>query len=551
MSYISTRIHNGDVLVWERHNPNIRTVKTHEAPHYFYIPDKNGKYKTIFDTPVSKVEFKTSKEAWQAKQKYTDNGIKMWESDIGPELRVLSNRYYNIPAPNLNVSMYDIEVDYDPVKGFSSPKDPYAPINAIALYHEHKSEMVAIVVPPVDSEIVWTAESLEIACNEILPIPNDEYTTTFVVLQSEAELLLRFLDEIEDSDMIVGWNADRFDHPYVAGRIKIVLGDYHFSRLSFPEGNLPVLEEIEVGKKKTDDVEDPTNIILRETQMVLSLSGRLLADYMLLYKKYEANEKPSYKLSSVSEDVLVNDDTDEPLLPKLEYSGSLADLYRKDLAFFVRYNIRDTEILHGFEKKLGYVDLANQMYHLSTGKFEHVLGTLKLAELAIINHCHHNMKRVVNNVTRPDIDKAIEGALVLFPQIGLHELIGSIDINSLYPTAIRSLNISPEKIRGQFVEEYEACIEISKGSDIELTLILEKNKERISATADEWRDYLWEHKLAVSGYGTVFLQDSPGIIPTVLSDWFTKRKQYQALKKEAATNASNILKKYQSKLDKK
>lgn len=531
MSYISTRILHGDVLVWERDSSGIRSTKTFEAPHYFYVDDPNGDYRTIFDTPVSKVTFPNSREAWQAKQQYSEDKVKMWESDIGPELRVLSNNYFNVAPPKLHITHLDIEVDYDPIRGFSSPKDPYAPINAIALYHEHRNEMIAMAVPPEGQD--WNNDTLARACNEILPVPEDEYTVRFMVCQDEEELLLCFLDEIEDSDLLCGWNAERFDFPYLGGRIRMILGEHHFARLSFLEGNLPVLQEQEIGKKKFDDGEDSSDII-RETQMVLTTSGRLLADYMLLYKKYEAAEKPSYKLSSVSEDVLVDDDTDEPLLPKLEYEGSLADLYRKDFAFFVRYNIRDTEILHGFEKKLGYISLANTLYHLSTGQFVHVLGTLKLAELAIVNYCHHTIKRVVPNVTRPDIDRAIEGALVLLPQVGMHELLGSIDINSLYPTAIRSLNMSPEKIRGQFIEEIQACIEICKGSDVELTLVWEKTKEHITATADEWRTYLWDHKMAVSGYGTVFLQDSPGIIPSVLGDWFAQRKKYQALKKEAA-----------------
>ncbi len=541
MSYISTRVHNNEVLVWERDPSGIRTVKTFAAPYYFYVDDPNGTYQTIFGTRVSKKTFANSKDFWQAKQQYADKKIKLWESDIGPEFRVLSNYYYNHPAPTLHVSMYDIEVDYDPIRGFSSPKDPYAPINAIALYHEFKNEMIALAVRPEGTE--WTNDSLADACNKILPLPENEYSTKFYVFDTEEDLLLMFLDEIEDTDLLIGWNAERFDHPYTAGRIRLVLGEYHFSRLSFLEGELPILQEEAVNKKRNDGNEENQNAFF-ETQMTFRASGRLYGDYMLLYKKYEASEKPSYKLSSVSDDVLVNDDTNEPLLPKLEYSGSLADLYIKDFAFFIRYNLRDTEILHGFEQKLGYAELANQLYHLSTGQFVHVLGTLKLAELAIINHCHHNIKKVVPNVTRPDIDKSIEGALVLYPRVGLHEWIGSIDIGSLYPNSIRSINGSPEKIWGQFVEEAQACIEIGKKSTAELTVILEKNKEPISATAGEWNEYLRNNKLSISGYGTVFLQDTPGIIPSVLGDWFTQRKHYQKLKKTAEKNAADILNKY-------
>lgn len=528
MSYISAITKDDTILVWERDENGDRRSVEYNAPYYFYVDDPKGKEKTIFETPVRKIDCGHNRAYYfQERKKYQDRGIKLWESDIGPDLRVLSNMYYDTSAPKLNITHLDIEVDYDLERGFSGPKNPYAPINSVSLFHEHKSQMIVLAVPP-DDGIEWTSELLETECNNRLPIPNNEYKTKFHLCKDESELLELLITEIQDSDLLCGWNSKRFDFPFIAKRIELTLGKHRLWELSFPDGNEPrfvEVEEVDRFRKK-----DPT--APKQTFIELETSGRLLADYMILYKKYEPNEKPSYKLESISEDVLV-DKNDQPLLPKLQYEGSLHDLYRKDFAFFVRYNIRDCEILHGFEQKLAYIELANQMYHLSCGLFQHVGGTLKLAELAIINHCHHVIHRVVNNITEPPIDKAIEGALVLLPQVGMHEMLGSIDINSLYPTAIRSINISPEKLRGQFLEEDRACIEILNNSNFELTLVLEKDKSKITATASEWKDFLLASKWSISGYGTVFDQDSMGIIPAVLTNWFAQRKTYQTKKKEA------------------
>ncbi len=538
MSYISSRIHNNnEVLVWERCPiTNERIIKSYEAPYYFYVDDPEGTIQTIYDTSVTKLTFKDSKTAWKAKQECNNNEIRMWESDIGPELRVLSNEYYKIPAPKLNITHLDIEVDYDEKRGFSSPKDPYAPINSIALHHEHKREMVVIVVPHPEDPIKWTNESLEKACNNILEIPSDEYSMTFYVVESEKELLLQFLDEIEDSDLLSTWNGERFDYPYLAGRIQMILGEYHFSRLSFPEGDLPILEEKIIKPKGEDNNSEQK---FQDSYMELRTSGRLLADYMLLYKKYEMSEKPSYKLSAISDDVLV-DDNDEPILPKLEYEGTLFGLYRTNLAFFVRYNIRDTEILHGFEKVLGYIEVANQNYHLSCGQFTHVLGTLKLAELAIVNHCHHELKKVVNTTTFPEIDRSIEGALVLLPQVGLQELLGSIDMTSLYPTCIRLLNASPETMIGQFIEEFKTPDLLAKCDDYQLTIKL-MDKTRITKTSREWNQILRENNWSVSGYGTVFDQNKEGVIPAILTYWFNMRIEYKNHMKTAGKYMAKIL----------
>ncbi|PPD55740.1 MAG: hypothetical protein CTY12_00340 [Methylotenera sp.] len=530
MSYISAITKDNYVTVWERDETG-RNVVEYTAPYYFYVDDPRGKDRTIFDTPVKRIDCGDSRQAFYKKRnEFRDKGIKVWESDISPEIRVLSKQYFEKPAPVLHISFLDIEVDYDRERGFSSPKDPYAPINAMSIFHEHRNEMIALAVPCPNSleDIVWTNELLEAACNDIEPLPTD-YKTKFFVCKDERELLERFLEEIEDSDLLCGWNAERFDFPYIGKRIEMTLGKHRLRSMSFIEGEEPKFVEVEEKKRPGA----PKTNKPAQTFLKLDLSGRILADYMILYKKYEASEKPSYKLATISEDVLVDDETEEPLLPKLEYDGSLFDLYQKDFAYFVRYNIRDSEILHGFEKKLAYVELANQMYHLSCGLFVHVPGTLKLAELAIVNYCHHELKRVVNNVTEPLIDKMIEGALVLLPQIGMHDMLGSIDINSLYPTAIRSINISPEKLRGQFFENARACLEIAKRSNVYLTLELHPSGEQITQTAAEWRDDLLDRGWAISGYGTVFDQDEQGIIPAILSDWFKQRKVFQAKKKDA------------------
>lgn len=560
MSYISATRVEDKVMVWERNEAGERIVVSKDAPYYFYIDDENGEYRTIYGTPVSKVTYKTNQEFRNAKTSFEARKIRTWESDIPTELRVLSNSYYGVPEPKLHVSFFDIEVDYDPEIGFSSPLNPYAPINAVAICHKWCNELVVLCVPPDDK---WTEAKLRKFVEQAevnAPIPA-KFKIKYVLCEDEAELLLHFLKAIKDSDVLCGWNSDFFDMTYTAMRIARVLDGEDL--------NLQTTETINdlTGKIQLNWLENPNHMIRQKgrfkflkqldfptygmvsfrfvpTQagklmgVTVDLVGRIRVDYMNLVKKYEPGEKPSYKLSAISDAVLVNDKTGESLLPKLEYEGSLADLYRSNFAFFIRYNIRDTEILDGFEDKLGYVDLANKMAHLSTGLFSHVNGTLKLAELALINYNHHELKLVVNNNVPPPIDRAIDGALVLLPQTGMHELFGSIDINSLYPSAIRSLNISPETIRGQFEpgDYLWGCSDVAalivSGSTDKFTLVLETG-ERLTKTGDEWIDYLIEHKWAISGYGTVFDQSKQGFIPAILADWYAQRKKYQALKVQA------------------
>lgn len=525
MSYISAIRKHNDVLVWERSKAG-RELKLFRAPYYFYIKDPKGEYRSIYGDALTRLDFDTADEFNQARNQCDSRGIEMFEAGIPPELKLLSEKYYNVEAPNLHVTFLDIEVDYNLDLGFSSVDNPYAPINSIALYHNWSNRMVVYAIPPKEYTGTRDVEEIKRQLHEMAPLPDDiEIEIHFC--KHEKQLLMYVLEEIKDSDVISGWNSDFFDVPYIGKRLEL-LGKKYLQKLSFDGANNPRWRVVEAYNRE---------------MTTLDISGRSSVDYMVLFKKYEMAERPSYKLEAIADEML-------PDLPKLEYEGSLAELYRNDFLYFIRYNLRDTEILKGFEDRLGYVDLANQMYHLSTGLFDHVTGTLKLAELATINFCHHELDGTVVNDLHVDEDEngKIQGATVLLPQIGLHENVGSVDINSLYPSAIRSLNISPETLRGQFVEKVAACEEIAANSDAMLTLVLEENGEALTLSAKKWRQELKKLKWAVSGYGTVFDQNMKGIIPSILESWYATRKKFQRLKNEAKEKGDKLKTTYYDKL---
>lgn len=545
MSYISAIRINDDVIVWER-TPEGRDFRTFRAPYYFYARpedwfDENlasdQPFKTFRGDTVYKYEYETAKPFQIQRMELIGQSVPLFESDIPPEIRILSEHYYQKPTPELHVTLFDIEVDFDIINGFSSISNPYAPINSIALYHRWLKRYVVLCIQP-DIEARWTPYPLGDApkefydqLNAVAPLPKD-MKLEVIFCKDERELLAYFMVEIEDTDLLSGWNSDAFDMPYVGKRAE-KYGKKMFRALSFDGALEPSFRDY-VGRNE-------------QLTTTLDLSGRISCDMMVLFQKYEQSGRQSYKLESIADEVLVNDD-DEPILPKLEYEGSLADLYRFNFPHFIRYNLRDTEVLEGFEERLGYIQLANEMYHMSTGVYKHVTGTIKLSELSVINYCHYVLGGlVVNDITRPDVDRQIKGALVLLPQIGEHKHVGSIDINSLYPSVIRSLNISPETLRGQFRREEEAFRLIASGSDLLLELQLE-NGDIEEHTGDEWRAILHERKWAVSGYGTVFDQGKQGIIPAILEEWFKTRKVYQKKMREAKEAHNEVLAGYYDRL---
>lgn len=504
MTYISagTTYDRSEVIVWERGTDGHRYQKRYVAPYYFYVADEEGEYEDIYGVKLTRLEFDDQSTFWQTAKRFKDDGEKVYESDISVEYKVLSAEYFGKIPGKLNTTFFDIEVDYNPARGFSSPTNPYAPINAISIYHRHLECFKVYAVPPKTGK--WTLDM----------IPQDLKDLAEIILcKDEKELLMYILEEFEDSDIISGWNSEGFDVPYIYERLLKVFGKATAARLSFPDAKPPKYKEVK-GK-------------FGRMEQVLNIFGRVHIDYLLLMKKFEPRERDSMALEAVSEEEL-------PDLPKLHYEGTLAQLYNNDFVHFLRYNIRDSEVLKGFEDKKGFMALAVILSHMDAGMIPDVIGTIKLTELSMINYCHHTLKKQVHD-TNKDFDASrgkFGGAKVLSPMVGLHEMVGSIDAKSLYPSVMRCLNVSPEVLMGQFTGLADDFQHIRKRSDRELTAEM-RNGEYLTKTVEEWREFFVEKNYALSAYGTMFDQSKQGIIPALLTSWFAQRKEYQAKAQEA------------------
>lgn len=494
-----------EVLVWERdtdHPEHGRILKRYKAPYYFYIPDEDGEFTSMYGMKLKRLDFDTKDAFEKALQQYATR--QKHESDISPVDKVLMTNYYNIDAPDLHYTLLDIEVDYDKELGFSSPENPYAPINAITLYNQWSKEYITFAVPPKS----WKGKDWDKLLDKTLP-------SNVTLFESERELLKATIHAIEDSDVISGWNSEFFDMPYLVKRTEMVLGEDATRLWSFKGSPAPRFEEVER---------------FNEKRVTVRLYGRTHLDYLQLFKKFAFGGRSSYSLKAISEEEL-------PDLPKLEFEGTLDDLYNVDFNFFLRYNIRDTEILDKLDEKFKYIEIANELTHANTVTLDGAMGSVRLIDVGIVNFCHYELKLLVPD-RNSKVGPTIEGALVLNPKVGLHNWIGSVDINSLYPSTMRSLNISPEKIIGQFTKnvgimhidgEADWIGITDKDSNIH-TLYFEDGTYA-EHTGAEWYEILKEKKWAISAFGTVFDQgNGQGVIPGLLTGWYAERKKLQALK---------------------
>jgi len=528
---------DNEIWVVERHKTK-REYVNYPIEYVTYYDDPNGNFKSIFGNRVSKFSTTSYKE-YQKELKLLNNKTQ-YESDINPIFRVLEENYKGLPSPELHVAFFDIEVDFNPQRGFAPVEDPFSPITAISVYLSWIGKNITLCLHP-DTLTYDEAQSL-------LNGLEDTY-----IFENEKELLETFLEVIEDSDIILGWNSTKFDIPYIVRRIELVLSKEHTRKMC--------LWDLLPRKRKF--------LQFKKEYTTYELHGRVHMDYLDLYKKHSMQELHTYKLDYVGE-IEIGEN-------KIPYEGTLDDLWKKDYRKFIEYNKQDVMILVKIEQKKKFISLANQLAHTNTIPIPTTMGSVALIEQAIINEAHaqglivpnrkstddkiNDVEEIEEEDDDADSNDAVAGAYVVDPKTGIHDWIGSVDINSLYPSTIRTFNMGPEtliaQLRPTLTEEYlkrkvaDENIsmttalhdlfgtleyqEVIKKSNTKIWIDFEQpEKESFELTAHEIYDLIFENDSGwcITANGTIFKTDKAAVIPKLLGDWYADRKVMQKKSKE-------------------
>ena len=538
MSYVDAWFdrENDIIKVVERNKKGEREFRDIPVKHTFYYKDPRGKFTSIYGDALSRIVCKNTKEL--RKEQAINSGKQLFESDINPIFACLSENYLNSEAPKLNVAFFDIEVDFDPERGYASPDDAFMPITAIAVYLQWMETMVCLAVPP-------KTLTMEQALEEVKDFPNT------MLYATEAEMLDVFLDLIKDADILTGWNSEGFDIPYTVNRVTKVLSKEDTRRFCL-FNQFPKRREYEKFGRQS---------------VTYDFVGRVHLDSLELYRKYTYEERHTYRLDAIAEYELGQ--------RKTQYEGTLDQLYNNDFKTFIEYNRNDCQLLDDLDKKLKFLDLANTLAHENTVLLQTTMGAVAVTEQAIINEAHRRGMQVPNRTKMDDReDSQAAGAYVAHPKEGLQDWVGSLDINSLYPSAIRALNMGPETIIGQLRQtkteeylaiqtgkgksfsaswegmfgtlEYDAVMAQEIGTDI--TIDWENGESDVVSAAEVYRLIFESNQpWMISANGTIFTYETEGVIPGLLKRWYSERKEMQAKLKEAINAGNKIEEEYWDK----
>jgi len=325
------------------------------------------------------------------------DGVKVFEADLKPHKRYCLDNNIQV-ADNYKVLYYDIEID---------DRNP--------------------------GLVIGRDQILTIAC------VNQEGKTYFFHSEDERELLTNFYDFLRwDYDILVGYNSDNFDLPYILKRMEKHFLDDEVAHLKYRAIHIDLMQVFI--KKFAGDSE------------ITQWSLNFIANHFLGHGKIDVQMG----------------------------GGKGYALYKSDFEAYKEYNIMDAQLLYDLNHQLSIVDQIILECQI-TGAFPSNFSISQMLDNFILKYatprdihfpsieyrenqvkcpkCNHSyqspvpIEEIVGNVicsgcgnsfTPNTDDDEIKGAFVFDPVVGLHENIYVFDYKSLYPSIIRTWNIGPD-----------------------------------------------------------------------------------------------------------
>jgi len=228
------------------------------------------------------------------------------------------------------------------------------------------------------------------------------------------ESFVRFVKEY-DPDIIVGYNNNHFDWPYLMKRARVLGVKLDVTRRVGAEPVTSVYGHVSVPGRLNVDLYD----YAEEIHEVKVKTLEEVAEYLGVMKKSERVIIEWWEIPRYWDD--------ERLRPKL-----------------VRYALDDVRATYGLAEKM--LPFAVQLSTVTGVPLDQV-GAMSVGfrlEWYLIRAAYSMNELVPNRVERPE--ESYRGAIVLKPVKGIHENIAVLDFSSMYPNIMIKYNVGPDTI---------------------------------------------------------------------------------------------------------
>jgi len=404
----------------------------------------------------------------------------LYENDVNPETRTLIDLYTDSDESSVGHRTLFIDIEVDVEDGFPTAETAENEITSIAIYDASG-----------DKKFVWILDP----SGQVPNMRSGNLST--VSCRNEYELLQKFMSKYHEiaPTIITGWNIDFFDIPYLFNRMSKVMGDTFARKLS------PI-----------------SDVIWLKHRNRYRISGVSCLDYMALYKNFTYSQESSYSLEAISQKELGKG--------KIKYDGTLDTLLKTDIQKYVDYNINDVDLVVELDKKMKLIDLARGICHKGHVPYEDFLFATRYLDGAALTYLKRNNIVAPSRAQRESGESVdLMGAYVKSPSPGRYKWVYDLDLTSLYPSIIMTLNISPET-------------KVTKINNFDGNKYVKNTGHHYTDGWNGWEDstalrgYLEKNSYSIAANGVVYNTTINGFLPSILRKWFDERVEFKNLKKQ-------------------
>ena len=475
-----TNVHQwGDNLLVRAIENNKRVAKRVRYEPTLFVPvQKQTSFTTLDGKFLTPMKFTSMKESKEFVEQYKDQPHLVFGHTQYAYTYIADKYPEDIKWDYNKLLLITIDIEVECENGFPNPRQSIEPLLSITVKN-HQTQGI----------VVWG----------IGKFTTDRDDVTYIQCKDETDLLEEFIVFWEQNtpDVVTGWNIDFFDIPYLMNRIKLLFGEKKLKAFS-PWGNVSDKEVFMMGRK----------------HQMYDILGVATLDYLQLYKKFTYTNQENYRLDHIAHVELDEQKQENPY-------ETFQEWYTKDYQSFIEYNITDVELVDRLEDKLKLIELLITMAYDCKVNYSDMLGSVKYWDILIYNYLRK--KNIIVPQKRKHSAKAerYEGAYVKDPQVGMHNWVVSLDLNSLYPHLIMQYNISPETL-------------IKQVKNVDVDKLLNQKIDTSFLPKDT----------TITPNGAIFRTDKKGFFPELMEKIYNDRVIY----KRKALKSSQL---YEDTKDKK
>ena len=354
--------------------------------------------------------------------------IKTFLTELDPKFKALLTKR-TFPK----VYTFDIEALADENGEYSEPEHARCPISTISICSPDLNTIVLGTLQFSNDE----KETLEKNFTEYME--NTKFFKSlnmkmpyvkYVYFQTEEDMLKYFLTNIVSKVPILsGWNCIKYDWNYIVNRIK-----NFYPNLSVKLGSC---NKRVVNKNYKDRFGNKMILPMPEHTLILDMMEVIETE-----DKKVLPMKESMKLDYIASASMG--------IHKIEYTRTLDDLYTNDYGRYVFYNSIDSVLVQLINYRFKTLDHIYLYALYCNEKIASCFSKIALTEALVYKDFYEKGLKIVYEDKPEQIRSSLIGAYVKKPVPGIHQFVCCNDFASLYPSTIRTCNLSFENYIGAF-----------------------------------------------------------------------------------------------------